>query len=100
MMRILSGIQPSGKLHLGNYFAMMRPAIDLQSQGDVLLFIANYHALTTLTDPSALREHTMGVALDLLACGLDPEGATLFRQSDVPEVTELTKRCLLKGSSQ
>ena len=89
-MRILSGIQPSGKLHLGNYFAMMKTAIELQTEGDVFLFIANYHALTTVTDADALRENTMGVALDLLVCGLDPDKATLFRQSDVPEVTELT----------
>jgi tryptophanyl-tRNA synthetase len=88
-VRILSGIQPSGKLHLGNYFGMMKPAIELQERGQAFLFIANYHALTTVTDPSALREATRDVALDLLACGLDPERSVLFRQSDVPEVTEL-----------
>ncbi|MCS6771318.1 MAG: tryptophan--tRNA ligase [Kiritimatiellae bacterium] len=88
-MRILSGIQPSGRLHLGNYFGMMRPAIELQSQGEAFYFIANYHALTTVNNATALRQGTMDVALDFLACGLDPERATFYRQSDVPEVTEL-----------
>jgi tryptophanyl-tRNA synthetase len=89
-MRILSGIQPSGKLHIGNYFGMMKPAIELQEKGDAYLFIANYHALTTVNDPSVLREATLDVALDFLACGLDPERTVFFRQGDVPEVTELT----------
>ncbi len=89
-MRILSGIQPSGKLHLGNYFGMMKPAIELQAGGDAYLFIANYHALTTVSDPDFLRQATLDVALDFLACGLDPEQSVLFRQSEVPEVTELT----------
>ncbi|MGH8092907.1 MAG: tryptophan--tRNA ligase [Chthoniobacterales bacterium] len=88
-MRILSGIQPSGILHIGNYFGMMRPAIELQEQGEALYFIADYHALTSLKDPAALRENSYRVALDFLACGLDPERAALFRQSDVPQVTEL-----------
>lgn len=88
-MRILSGIQPSGRLHLGNYFGMMRPAIELQQQGEAFYFIANYHALTTVFDAQALKSHTFEVALDFLAAGLDPEKAVLFRQSDVPEVTEL-----------
>jgi len=88
-MRILSGIQPSGLLHIGNYFGMMRPAIALQAQGEALYFIADYHALTSLHDPDALRENTRRVALDFLACGLDPERAALFRQSDVPQVAEL-----------
>ena len=66
-VRILSGIQPSGKLHLGNYFGMMRPALELQEQGDAFLFIANYHALTTVTDPALLRRATLDVALDFLA---------------------------------
>jgi len=86
----LSGIQPSGKLHLGNYFGMMKPAIELQQKGDAYLFIANYHALTTVTDPAELRKATIDVALDFLACGLDPSRTVFFRQSDVPEVTELT----------
>lgn len=89
-MRILSGIQPSGKLHLGNYFGMMRPALELQEKGEAFYFIANYHALTTVTDAAALREATWDVALDFLACGLDPDRTTFYRQSDVPEVTELT----------
>ena len=89
-MRILSGIQPSGKLHLGNYFGMMRPALELQEQGEAFLFIANYHALTSVEDPDFLRTCTRDVALDFLACGLDPQRTVFFRQSDVPEVTELT----------
>ena len=89
-MRILSGIQPSGKLHIGNYFGMMKPALELQSRGQAYLFIANYHALTSVSDPGRLREDTHDVALDFLACGLDPEKTVFFRQSDVPEVTELT----------
>jgi len=89
-MRILSGIQPSGRLHLGNYFGMMKPAIELQYEGDTFLFIANYHALTTVSDPKALRLGTYEVALDFLACGLDVSRTAFFRQSDVPEVTELT----------
>jgi tryptophanyl-tRNA synthetase len=87
-MRILSGIQPSGTVHIGNYFGMMRPAIALQSEGDAFYFIADYHALTSLKDPATLRENGRRVALDFLACGLDPERAALFRQSDVPQVTE------------
>jgi tryptophanyl-tRNA synthetase len=88
-MRILSGIQPSGVLHIGNYFGMMRPGIALQAEGEAFYFIADYHALTSLRDPKALRENSRRVALDFLACGLDPERAALFRQSDVPQVTEL-----------
>jgi tryptophanyl-tRNA synthetase len=88
-MRILSGIQPSGALHIGNYFGMMRPAVALQNEGEALYFIADYHALTSVRDPQVLRENSRRVALDFLACGLDPERATLFRHSDVPQVTEL-----------
>ena len=88
-MRILSGIQPSGKLHLGNYFGMMRPALHLQERGEAYLFIANYHALTSVHDAARLRQDTWDVALDFLACGLDPERTVFFRQSDVPEVHEL-----------
>ena len=88
-MRILSGIQPSGVLHIGNYFGMIKPAIALQAEGEALYFIADYHALTSVRDPEALRENSRRVALDFLACGLDPERATLFRHSDVPQVTEL-----------
>ena len=88
-MRILSGIQPSGKLHLGNYFGMMQPALELQQRGEAFLFIANYHALTSVSDPAALRQGTLDVALDFLACGLDPARTVFYRQSDVPEVQEL-----------
>ena len=88
-MRILSGIQPSGKLHIGNYFGMMKPALELQEQGEAYLFIANYHAMTTVQDPDALRTMTTDVALDFLACGIDPDKTAFYRQSDVPEVQEL-----------
>jgi tryptophanyl-tRNA synthetase len=88
-MRILSGIQPTGILHIGNYFGMMRPAIALQDEGEALYFIADYHALTSLRDPFALRENSRRVALDFIACGLNPDKAALFRQSDVRQVTEL-----------
>ena len=89
MKRILSGIKPTGAPHLGNYFGMMKPAIELQSQGEAFYFIADYHALTTVREPQAMRDNTRGVALDFLACGLDPKKAVIFRQSDVPEHTEL-----------
>ncbi|MBI3851437.1 MAG: tryptophan--tRNA ligase [Verrucomicrobia bacterium] len=89
-MRILSGIQPSGALHLGNYFGMMKPAIELQDKGEAFYFIADYHSMTSLFDPKERRKHTLDVALDFLACGLDPMKSVFFRQSDVPEVTELT----------
>jgi tryptophanyl-tRNA synthetase len=89
-MRILSGIQPSGALHIGNYFGMMRPAIELQEKGEAFYFIADYHSMTSLSDPAERRVNSLGVALDFLACGLDPKKTVFFRQSDVPEVTELT----------
>ena len=89
-MRILSGIQPSGTLHLGNYFGMMRPAIELQEKGEAFYFIADYHSMTSLFDANERRKNTLDVALDFLACGLDPKKTVFFRQSDVPEVTELT----------
>jgi tryptophanyl-tRNA synthetase len=88
-MRILSGIQPSGTLHLGNYFGMMKPAIELQEKGEAFYFIADLHALTTVHDPTALSSYIRDVAIDFLACGLAPEKACFFRQSDVPAVTEL-----------
>lgn len=88
-MRVLSGIQPSGKLHLGNYFGMMRECVRLQEKGESFVFIANYHALTTVSNAEQLRTDTMDVALDFLACGLDPERTNFFVQSDVPEVQEL-----------
>src|SRR5438477_1875640 len=89
-MRILSGIQPSGALHLGNYFGMMKPAIELQEKGETFYFIANYHSMTSLFDAAERRRNTLEVALDFLACGLDPKKTVFFKQSDVPEVTELT----------
>ncbi|MDP4583035.1 MAG: tryptophan--tRNA ligase [Verrucomicrobiales bacterium] len=88
-MRILSGIQPSGRLHIGNYFGMMEPAIRLQNEGEAFYFIADYHALTSTHDPVLLREHVRNLAIDFLACGLDPEKAVFWKQSDVVEVTEL-----------
>lgn len=88
-MRILTGIQPSGKLHWGNYFGAMQPSIGMQDKGDTFIFIAQYHALTTVHDAASLRQATFDVAADFLACGLDPAKACLFRQADVPEVHEL-----------
>jgi len=88
-MRVLSGVQPSGKLHLGNYLGAIKQHIELQHEHEGLYFIANYHSLTTVQDAARLRELTRDVALDYLALGLDPGKACLFRQSDVPEVCEL-----------
>ncbi len=88
-MRVLSGIQPSGVLHLGNYFGAMKQHIELQQQHECFYFIANYHTLTTIQNADRLRQLTRDVALDYLAMGLDPQRVNLFRQSDVPEVTEL-----------
>ncbi len=89
-MRILSGIQPSGKLHLGNYLGAIRQHLELQKNGDSFYFIADLHALTTVKDPQALRENVRDVALDYLALGLDPSRASFYRQSDIHEVPELT----------
>ncbi len=89
-MRILTGITPSGTLHIGNYFGAMRPAIELQDRGEAYYFIADYHSMTALTDAEARRGFTRGIALDWLACGLDPKKAIFWRQSDLPEVCELT----------
>lgn len=88
--RILSGVQPSGKLHLGNYFGAVKQHIALQTEAECFYFIADYHALTTIQDPKILADNTRDVALDYLALGLDSERAFFFRQSDVPEVAELT----------
>lgn len=88
-MRILTGLQPSGKLHIGNYFGAMEPAVQLQDQGEAFYFIADYHAMTTTDDAATLRANIQDLAIDFLACGLDPEKATIFRQSDIPEVNEL-----------
>lgn len=89
-MRVLSGIQPTGRPHWGNFFGAIRQYIDLQEQNDGFYFIADLHALTTVRDPATLKQHTLDAALDLLALGLDPQKATLFVQSQVPEVSELT----------
>jgi tryptophanyl-tRNA synthetase len=90
MIRTLTGIQPSGALHIGNYFGAMRPAIDAQAKGECFYFIADYHSMTSLLDPAERRRNTLDVALDWLACGLDPAKSVFWRQSDVPEVTELS----------
>jgi tryptophanyl-tRNA synthetase len=90
-MRVLSGIQPSGDfLHVGNYFGALRQQVQLQEQHEVLLFIADYHSMTSVREGSKRRAYTRAVALDYLACGVDPARSALFRQSDVPEVCELT----------
>jgi tryptophanyl-tRNA synthetase len=89
-MRILSGLQPSGRLHIGNYFGMMQAAIQLQHEGDAYYFIADYHSLTSIHDGKLLRSHVRDLAIDFLACGLDPAKCVLFRQSDVPEHCELS----------
>jgi len=88
-MRILTGLQPSGKLHVGNFFGAMEPAVRLQDAGEAFYFIADYHAMTSSHDPVALRDHVRELAIDFLACGLDPAHAVFFRQSAVPEVNEL-----------
>jgi tryptophanyl-tRNA synthetase len=89
-MRILSGIQPSGRLHIGNYFGAMRQHLALQREHEAFYFMASYHALTSVQDPQLLRSLTLDVAKDYLALGLDPRKTVLFTQQDVPEVTELT----------
>ncbi len=90
MKRILSGIQPSGALHIGNYFGMMQKMIQYQDEADLFCFVANYHAMTSLTDGAALAQGTLDAAVSFLALGLDPEKATFWVQSDLPEVQELT----------
>lgn len=88
-MRILTGLQPSGILHIGNYFGAIKPVVDLQGTGEVFLFLADLHALTSLADADAMRENVKRAALDLLACGIDPERTTFWRQSDVAAHAEL-----------
>ena len=88
-MRILSGVQSSGRLHLGNYYGAIREFVRLQDEGEALYFIANYHALTSVRDPVLARQLTFETAVAFMALGVDPARATLFRQSDIPEVTEL-----------
>lgn len=89
-MRVLSGIQPSGSLHLGNYFGMMRRMVDYQENNELFCFLVNYHALTSVFDADFLRGQTYEAACDFLALGLDPDKSVFWVQSDVPEVTELT----------
>jgi tryptophanyl-tRNA synthetase len=89
-MRVLSGIQPSGDIHLGNYFGMMRPMINYQDRSELFVFIANLHAMTTLTDAKALAQGTIDAAINFLALGIDPEKTVFWVQSDVPEAVELT----------
>lgn len=89
MLRILTGVQPSGTLHVGNYFGAMRPLIEMQERGQVFCILVDLHALTSLQDPAALRANTRSAALDFLAAGLDPERSIFFKQSDVPEHSEL-----------
>src|SRR3954451_10926027 len=88
-MRVLSGIQPSGTLHIGNYFGAIRQYVALQEENDAFYFVADYHALTSVRDPERLRGYVFDVLVDLLALGLDPGRAPLFVQSDVPETVEL-----------
>ena len=89
-MRILTGIQPSGTPHIGNYFGAMRQVCSIQDKGETFIFLADYHSLTTSPDPEQLRQNVLELALNYLACGVDPEKSVLFRQSEVPEVCELT----------
>lgn len=89
IMRYLTGLQPSGQLHIGNYFGAILPAVRLQEKGEAFYFIANYHAMTTMESPQALHDNTHRLAVDFLACGLDPKKAVFFAQSAVPEVNEL-----------
>ena len=90
MNRAISGIQPSGKLHIGNYFGMMKPAIEMQKEHETFLFIADYHALTSVNDPNILKNLIKDAVLDFLACGINPENVCLYKQSDVPQVHELS----------
>jgi tryptophanyl-tRNA synthetase len=89
-LRVLSGIQPSGALHLGNYFAMMKRMIDYQENHELFCFVVNYHALTTVQDAAVLRENTFNACADFLALGIDPHKSYFYVQADIPEVTELT----------
>ena len=89
MKRVLSGIQPSGQLHLGNYFGMMSRMIHYQEENELFCFIVNYHAMTSMQDGASLKENTMSAAMDFLSLGLDPEKSTFWVQSDIPQVAEL-----------
>jgi len=87
--RLLSGIQPSGNIHIGNYFGAIKQFVDFQDEYESFVFIADLHAITTIQDKIKLSHNILDVAMDYLACGLDPERVCLFKQSDIPEVTEL-----------
>lgn len=89
MKRILSGVQPSGKPHLGNYLGAMKRHVEAQENYEAFIFLANLHAITTIRDGKTLRNHTQNLALDYLAIGIDPKKTTFFRQTDIPELTEL-----------
>ena len=89
MKRILTGLQPSGTLHVGNYFGSIKPMVELQGQGEVFLFLADLHALTSTQDAEQLRQYIREAAVDLLACGIDPARTVFWRQSDVPLHAEL-----------
>ncbi len=88
--RLISGIQPSGIIHIGNYFGAIKQFVDLQNEYETSIFIADLHALTTVHNKEILSKNILAVAMDYLACGLDPENVVLFKQSDIPQVTELT----------
>src|SRR5699024_10957988 len=90
MKTILSGITPSGRLHIGNYFGAIHQHIGMQEEGDAFYFIANYHSLTSLNDGEKIRQNSIDIALAYLALGLDPDKCTFFAQSDVPQIPELT----------
>jgi len=88
-MKILSGIQPSGELHIGNYFGMIKRMVESQDKGELFAFIVNYHAMTSLSDGAKLRENSLNAAINMLSLGIDPEKSTFWLQSDMPEVLEL-----------
>ena len=89
MKILLSGVKPTGRPHIGNYFGAMKQFVDLQNEYDARVFIADFHALTTTSDSKQIKEDIIGVALDYLAIGLDPKKCLIFKQSDIPQVTEL-----------
>ena len=101
-MRVLTGLQPSGKLHLGNYFASIKQMVDMQEQNEMFMFIANYHAMTSLSDGKALKQNTFDAACAFLALGIDPDKSIFWVQSDVKDVLELywSARTATKTRSQ
>ncbi|HEX9609044.1 MAG TPA: tryptophan--tRNA ligase [Candidatus Paceibacterota bacterium] len=88
--RLLTGLQPSGQIHIGNYFAGIKPVVDLYHEYESILMVVDYHAMTTLRDPNQLRRNILDIVKDYVAAGIDPQSVLLFKQSDVPEHTELT----------